>query len=85
VALELTPLTNLLFSALVVIVGLMAWDKTKKEFPLYIAVGFILFALSHLATVLNVAVAYATPLLIIRIVGYLLVIWALYLVYAKGG
>jgi hypothetical protein len=84
-SLELIPVTNLLFSALVVIVGLMAWHKTGKEVPLYIAAAFLLFGLSHLATLLGVAVALEIPLLIIRIIGYVLIIGALYRMYAGGG
>ena len=84
-SLELIPLTNLLFSALVVIVGLMAWRKTKEEFPLYIAGAFLLFGISHLATILWVADVLAIPLLVIRIIGYVIVIGALYRWYAKGG
>ena len=81
-ALELIPLANLLFSVLVVIVGLMAWRKTKKEFPLYIAAAFLLFGLSHFATLLGAGDAAAIPLLAIRIIGYVLVIGALYQLYA---
>ena len=84
-ALELIPLANLLFSVLVVIVGLMAWRKTKKEFPLYIAAAFLLFGLSHFATLLGAGDAVAIPLLAIRIIGYVLVIGALYRLYAGGG
>jgi hypothetical protein len=84
-SLELVPLTNLLFSALVVIVGLMAWYRTKKDFPLYIAAAFLLFGLSHFATLLGAGEALTIPLLAIRIIGYILVIGTLYLFYAKGG
>ena len=84
-ALELIPLANLLFSVLVVIVGLLAWRKTKLEFPLYIAAAFLLFGLSHFATLLGAGDATAIPLLAIRIIGYVLVIGALYRLYAGGG
>jgi len=82
VALELIPLANLLFSVLVVIVGLLAWRKTKQEFPLYIAAAFLLFGLSHFATLLGAGDAVAIPLLAVRIIGYVLVIGALYQLYA---
>ncbi len=83
-SLELIPVTNLLFSALVVIVGLMAWRKTKTEVPLYIAGAFLLFGISHLATLLGVAAAFEIPLLMVRIIGYVLVIGMLYRMYAEG-
>ena len=65
--------------------GLLAWRKTKKEFPLYIAAAFLLFGLSHFATLLGAGNAVAIPLLAIRIIGYVLVIGALYRLYAGGG
>jgi hypothetical protein len=81
---DLIPVTNLLFSALVVIIGLWAWHKTKKEAPLYLATAFLLFGVSHLATLLGVAAAYEVPLMVIRIIGYVLVIGTLYRMYAAG-
>ena len=77
------PVTNLFFSALIVIVGLLAYGRTKKETPLYIAGAFLLFAISHLAIVLGFDTSLATPLLVLRIVGYLLILWVLYLWCAK--
>ena len=82
--LEPIPVTNLLFSALIVIVGLIAYGRTKKDSPLYVAGAFLLFGLSHLATVLGLDVSLATPLLVLRIIGYLLILWMLYLWCAKG-
>jgi hypothetical protein len=83
--LEPIPVTNLLFSALIVIIGLMAYGRTKKDSPLYVAGAFLLFGLSHLATILGLDVSLATPLLVLRIVGYLLIVGVLYLCYAGGG
>jgi hypothetical protein len=83
--LELVPVVNLLFSALVVIMGLMAYWKTDEEAPLYIAGAFLLFGLSHFATILGAGEALTIPLLAIRIIGYVLIIGMLYMYYAKGG
>jgi len=82
---EPIPITNLIFSALIVIVGLLVYGKTKKDSPLYVAGAFLLFGLSHLATLLGIDASLATPLIVIRIIGYLLILWMLYLWYAKGG
>jgi len=81
---ELIPVTNLLFSALIVIVGLWAWNRTKKEAPLLIAAAFLLFGISHLATILGVAEALEIPLLVVRIIGYVLIIGMLCLYYVRG-
>jgi hypothetical protein len=80
--LELTPVVNLLFSALIVIVGLIAYGRTKKDSPLYVAGAFLLFGLSHFATLLGAGDALAIPLLAIRIIGYVLIIGTMYLCYA---
>ena len=83
--LEPIPVTNLLFSALIVIIGLLAYGKTKKDSPLYVAGAFLLFGLSHLATILGLDVSLATPLLVLRIIGYLLIAGVLSLCYARAG
>jgi hypothetical protein len=82
--LELTPAVNLLFCALIVILGLLAYGRTKKDSPLYVAGAFLLFGLSHLATTLGIADGLATPLLVLRIIGYVLILWMLYVWFAKG-
>jgi FtsH-binding integral membrane protein len=82
--LELTPVVNLLFCALIVILGLLAYGRTKKDSPLYVAGAFLLFGLSHLATILGIADGLATPLLVLRIIGYVLILWLLYLCFVKG-
>jgi hypothetical protein len=83
--LQPVPVTNLIFSALIVIIGLLAYGKTKKDSPLYVAGAFLLFGLSHLATILGLDVSLGTPLLVLRIIGYMLIVGVLYLCYARGG
>ena len=83
--LEPIPVTNLTFSALIVIIGLLAYGTTKKESPLYVAGAFLLFGLSHLATIVGLDVSLATPLIALRIIGYLLIVGVQYLCYARGG
>jgi hypothetical protein len=83
--LELTPVVNLLFSALIVIVGLVAYGKTRKDTPLYIAGAFLLFGLSHFATILGAGDAMTIPLLAIRIIGYIIIIGLLLMCYVKSG
>jgi hypothetical protein len=82
--LELTPVVNLLFSALIVIVGLIAYGRTKKDSPLYVAGAFLLFGLSHFTTILGAGDALTIPLLAIRIIGYVLIVGMLYMCYAAG-
>jgi hypothetical protein len=83
--LEPTPVVNLLFSALIIILGLIAYGKTGEDGPLYVAGAFLLFGLSHFTTILGAGDALAVPLLAIRVIGYALVIGTLYLWYRGGG
>jgi len=69
---------NLVLCAVIVIFGLMGWRRSGKAFPLYIAIAFGLFGLSHLATVLGQAAQLEVPLIVIRTVAYLIVLYAVY-------
>ena len=83
--LDATPVANLFFAALIVIMGLAAYGKTKKNAPLYVTGAFLLFGISHLGTVLGLGDVLATPFLILRIAGYILIVAMLCLWYVKGG
>jgi len=80
--LDPTPVVNLLFSLLVVIVGLLAYRKTGNDSLLYVAGAFLLFGFSHFTTIIGAGDALAVPVLAIRIIGYILMIGALYMGYA---
>jgi len=69
---------NLVLCAVIFIFGLMGWRKSKKVLPLYIGIAFGLFGLSHLATILGQAAQLEIPLIVIRTVAYLIVVYAVY-------
>jgi FtsH-binding integral membrane protein len=83
--LEPIPVTNLIFSALIVIIGLLVYGRTKKDSPLDVAGVFLFFGLSHLAAILGIAEGLATPLLVLWIIGYVLIVGVLYLWYTRRG
>lgn len=64
--LEPTLLANLFFCAVIVILGLIAWRRTKKVSPLYVTGAFLHFGISHFATIIGVAVVLAVPLLVLE-------------------
>jgi hypothetical protein len=70
---------NLVLCIVILAFGLLGWQRSKMVVPLYIAVAFGLFGLSHLATLLNLKVVLNTFLIIIRLLAYLLVTYAVYL------
>jgi len=59
--------------------GLIGWQRSKNLVALYIAIAFGLFGLSHLATLLSLKVILNTILILIRLLAYLLVSYAVYL------
>ncbi len=56
---------NLIFAALIFISGLWAYNKKKIKLALYVGLGFGLFAITWLLTLLGVAGALALPVLVL--------------------
>jgi hypothetical protein len=73
---------NLLFCIIIVFLGYVGYKKLDNAFPLYIGVAFGLFGISHLAVILGYASSEA-GLVLIRGFGYIIVIFALYLMAFK--
>jgi hypothetical protein len=74
---------NLVLCIFILAFGIMGWQRSKNFVPLYIGIAFGLFGLSHLATLLSLSVALNTWLIIIRLLAYLLVTYAVYLMAFK--
>lgn len=76
-------LTN--FILCVIILGMGVWEyiRTKSRVELYVGIAFGLFGVSHLLTLLGLSVGLTVPLIIIRLLAYLLVIFGLYTVIAR--
>jgi len=70
---------NLVLCIVILVFGIVGWQRTKNPVPLYIAIAFGLFGLSHLATLFNLKDSLNTILIIIRLLAYLLVAYAVYL------
>ena len=75
-AFDVTVLLNFVFAVIIVILGFWVYRSKKLVLALYIALAFGLFAISHLAILLG------TPntdisIIVIRTLGYLVVIYAL--------
>ena len=74
---EAIPLANLTLCVIIVLVAIWAYMKKKTKLPLYIGGGFGLFGISHFATVIDVDSGLSDALLVLRVIGYLLVIFGL--------
>jgi uncharacterized membrane protein (UPF0136 family) len=68
---------------IILALGIWAYVKKKNDVPLYIGIAFGLFAVSHLMTLLGLAAGLTVFLIIIRLMAYLLVVFALYRILKK--
>ena len=69
---------NLVLCVIILALGLIGWRGSGKTFPLYVAIAFGLFGLSHLVTILGLKDSLETALIVVRTLAYLLVAFALY-------
>jgi len=76
-------LINLILCIIIVVFGYLGFKKAKEKWPLYIAISFGLFGLSHLLTLLGLREALTAFLIAIRTIAYLLVAYTLYLAAFK--
>ena len=75
---------NLILCIVILIFGILGYQRSKSRVVLYVGVAFGLFGLSHLATLLSLKDSLSTVLIIIRTAAYLLVTYALFLAAFQG-
>lgn len=74
---------NLVLTIVVCAIGIWGYTRTKNVVPLYIGIAYGIFAVSHLLTVVGLSAGLNIFLIIIRLVGYLLMIMAVYKLAVK--
>ncbi len=74
---------NLVLCVIILCIGIWGYSKKKSDVALYIGMAFGLFGVSHLLTLLGMAAAMDTILIIVRLLAYLLVVFALYTMVVK--
>ena len=82
-ALDLITTVNLVLTTIIFVLGVALYGRKKNIMALYIGIAFGLFAISHLATLLDLATSLTVPLIIIRAIGYIIVIVALLTLWKK--
>jgi hypothetical protein len=70
---------NLVLCILILVFGLISWQRTRSRVALYVGTAFGLFGLSHLATLLGLSNPLSGVLIVIRTFAYLLVAYAMFL------
>ncbi|MCX6689774.1 MAG: hypothetical protein NTZ39_08840 [Methanoregula sp.] len=70
---------NLILCIIIVFLGCLCYHRSHESLPVFIGAAFGLFGISHAATLLGLKVPLTIPLIIIRTLAYILVIYALYM------
>jgi hypothetical protein len=76
---DLVSVLNTVLCVIIVILGVLIYLQKGQMNALLIGIGFGLFAISHIYTLLDLASCWETALITVRTSGYILVIAALYL------
>jgi len=78
-AIEWDPIlfVNLVLCIIIVLLGILCYRRSHESLPLFIGAAFGLFGVSHAATLLGFKVPLTFPLIVIRALAYILVIYAL--------
>jgi len=75
---------NLILCIVILVFGVISWQRTKSRVTLYVGTAFGLFGLSHLASLLGLSTSLSIVLIVVRTAAYLLVTYALFLAaYSK--
>lgn len=74
---------NFVLAAVILVLGLTLFALKKSSVALYIGIAFGLFAVSHLATLLEIAATLTIPLIAMRTLAYLIIIFALSTLWKK--
>lgn len=69
---------NLALCVAILLLGYWGYRKRRNVVPLLIGIAFGLFGISHLVTLFGLAGDWASVLIVIRVLAYLTVVFALY-------
>jgi hypothetical protein len=72
-------IVNLVLAAVIVVAGYLSYRFNKNKLSLCIAIGFLGFAISHLAFILGFGDLAENYLIVVRILAYMVVLFGLYL------
>ena len=68
---------NIILCLLILVLGVGAYQKDKNKVGLYVGAAFALFGVSHIAWFFGLEQTWSTFFIIVRTLGYLLVVFAL--------
>jgi hypothetical protein len=71
-------LVNFLLNLAIIAVGYLGYAKNKNPIYLYMAIAFVVFAITNLLAALELAAQFQSLIIVLRIVGYSTVLYGLY-------
>ncbi len=72
-------IVNIVLCIVISTLGFIGKKKMENSIPLYIAIAFGLFGISHIVTLFGLHASWKVILIVIRTIAYLSVVWAVYL------
>ncbi|MFZ0004504.1 MAG: hypothetical protein WCC86_03250 [Methanoregula sp.] len=82
--LDIVNLLNLVLCIVIIILGVIVFTRKDELGALIISLAFFLFGISHLYTLLGLGSTWEAATISARTVGYMLIIFALYLFLNHG-
>ena len=78
---DTTTIVNLVLCVVIVVLAIVAYINKKSRIAMYIGVAFALYGISHFMTLIGLATSLTDVLLVVRTLGYLVIIFALYKIW----
>lgn len=70
-------LLNLLLCIIIVFLGIWAYKENNNKVPLYIALAYCMFGVSHLGALIGIEDIYTGFFILLRMIAYIVVIFAM--------
>ncbi len=77
-------LVRLVICVIILVLGVWAYRRSLERLPLLVGIAFGLFGVYYLVVILGLEGIHQAGILILRYIGYLIVIYALYDAGARG-
>jgi len=77
-ALDPVGLVNFLLNLAIIVAGYMGYRKTNGKIFLFMALAFVVFSITNLLAALEMSAQFLYPIIVMRIAGYLIILYALY-------
>jgi hypothetical protein len=69
---------NVLLNLAIIAIGYAGYRKTKNRIYFYMALAFIVFAVTNLLSALEMSAQFLYPVIVLRVIGYVTVLYGLY-------